>query len=758
MGNGIAKDYDVGPQVGSGGPFGLWKIFSAVPKGDAGGAVSLFVFDKKAFAESHSKSATSRVVDLLRTSITKASLLCHPAILPVLRVLDETRQYLAFTSVPIFASLANCLHRFEGLDGIPGHLVKMDLEPLEAILGLANLSDALSFLHTQGKLVHGNLSPYNVYLCADGVWRLFGFSFSQHVGYGSVTAAAPPASSSSSSFFGFKRKSAASSGSAGPSTAWDGGRPDEPWLMPDLDYAAPEVVLGSEYGTGGPASDVFALAALAYEVLATDRSTSGGARFAQHGASTLTYGQWLRNLPGSLPSLAQALPAEIRSVWTQMLAPQVAARASLVAFVASPAFTSTAVKAVRYQLVQGLVFKGLAGMINTLPIRILELRVCPVLVRELREPLMVPFLLPNLAVLAPKISKTLVYATVLPGLSKHALPLATPPAVPLVLLQQLSMWLDLVPDEFVTNELVPFLLACLDGGRGGAEVIGAALSDLALVAPTIPYAELTRGVVPRVANLINGPHAVLRAPALGALAQLAPLLDAGVVSSTLIPLLEEVCGGALSDAPLVAAIERVYLEVGKSLPPQAVGTLVVPQLLKLAMAEAHTLSSFDAAMARLEGVLGSVRSARRDELRESSSLHAQMHEMVGGGSSGAADGMAGSGGDDNPFAAGGNPFSGGGGDSSAAAAPPPMASDPFAGMFETRGTPAVSTNFAADLQAPLHAPLAPTAGSGVDGPVVSNVIEPSIWNGLANPFAESPAGGGGSGGSGSGAANPFSLL
>lgn len=47
-----------------------------------------------------------------------------------------------------------------------------------------NLCESITFLHETAKLVHLNLSPENIWITADGCWKLagFGFALSQEVG------------------------------------------------------------------------------------------------------------------------------------------------------------------------------------------------------------------------------------------------------------------------------------------------------------------------------------------------------------------------------------------------------------------------------------------------------------------------------------------------------------------------------------------------------------------------------------------------
>ena len=61
---------------------------------------------------------------------------------------------------------------------LSGHFPAADFElhEVEVKYGLLQLAEALSFLHTDVKMIHGNLTPFNVYINKDGAWKVAGRS------------------------------------------------------------------------------------------------------------------------------------------------------------------------------------------------------------------------------------------------------------------------------------------------------------------------------------------------------------------------------------------------------------------------------------------------------------------------------------------------------------------------------------------------------------------------------------------------------
>ena len=49
-----------------------------------------------------------------------------------------------------------------------------ELHEVEVKYGLLQLAEALMFLHADVKMIHGNLTPFNIYINKDGAWKVAG--------------------------------------------------------------------------------------------------------------------------------------------------------------------------------------------------------------------------------------------------------------------------------------------------------------------------------------------------------------------------------------------------------------------------------------------------------------------------------------------------------------------------------------------------------------------------------------------------------
>ena len=65
----------------------------------------------------------------------------------------------------------------------PDWLQEYEIHPIEIQYGLFNISEALEFLHSGVRLMHGNITPEVVVVTTGGTWKLMGFNFSCYSQY-----------------------------------------------------------------------------------------------------------------------------------------------------------------------------------------------------------------------------------------------------------------------------------------------------------------------------------------------------------------------------------------------------------------------------------------------------------------------------------------------------------------------------------------------------------------------------------------------
>jgi SCY1-like protein 2 len=200
----ISANYTIAPQPSS--TSGPWRIFDAKRK-STGKAASVFVLDRKAL-EPHTgglsgsrsggsslKRAQEEVLERLKREASSLARLRHPSILELAEPVEETSKGgLMFATEAVTASLASLLsekdeqERSGGVGGRGSRFVveeqdgtrhrrELEIDELEIQKGLLQLGKGLEFLHESAGLVHANLTPDAILVNAKGDWKIAGLGF-----------------------------------------------------------------------------------------------------------------------------------------------------------------------------------------------------------------------------------------------------------------------------------------------------------------------------------------------------------------------------------------------------------------------------------------------------------------------------------------------------------------------------------------------------------------------------------------------------
>ncbi|KAI1458094.1 ARM repeat-containing protein [Annulohypoxylon moriforme] len=197
----INSNYSISQTVAS--TAGPWKIYDAKKK-STGKTYSVFVFEKKSI-ESHGgslgrsgaaafKRSLEEVTERLKKEASSLARLRHPNILELVEPVEEIRGGLQFVTEPVTTSLASLLQekddqeRSGGVGGRSSRYVtedsdgtrrrrEIEIDELEIQKGLLQISKALEFLHENAGLVHSNLTPDAILINSKSDWKVSGLAF-----------------------------------------------------------------------------------------------------------------------------------------------------------------------------------------------------------------------------------------------------------------------------------------------------------------------------------------------------------------------------------------------------------------------------------------------------------------------------------------------------------------------------------------------------------------------------------------------------
>jgi SCY1-like protein 2 len=180
IGNQISKDYDFKEVIASGGSGNIWKISNGKKK-TTQQQVSIFVVDKKIVEDNFGrKDGEKHLLESLKKEVHNLLKLRHPNILQIVQsvTIDSSitsSSSISFATEPLVISIANILESNYMNGAIKN---SFELDDLEIQKGLNQISHGLTFCHDNALIIHGNLTPENIYLTTKFDWKIAGFSFS----------------------------------------------------------------------------------------------------------------------------------------------------------------------------------------------------------------------------------------------------------------------------------------------------------------------------------------------------------------------------------------------------------------------------------------------------------------------------------------------------------------------------------------------------------------------------------------------------
>ncbi|KAF7248465.1 SCY1-like protein 2, partial [Varanus komodoensis] len=512
MGNPVTREFDVGRHIASGGNGLAWKIFNGTKKSTKQ-EVAVFVFDKK-LMDKYQKFEKDQIVDSLKRGVQQLTRLRHPRLLTVQHPLEESRDCLAFCTEPVCASLANILGNWDNLPSpLPSDIKEYKLYDVEMKYGLLQVSEGLSFLHSSVKMVHGNLTPENIILNKTGAWKIMGFDFC-------IQSINP---SEQEPKFSCKE--------------WD---PNLPSLcLPNPEYLAPEYILSVSCET---ASDMYSLGAIMYAVF-----NNGKPIFEVNKQDIYkSFSRQLDQLSRLGPNNLQNIPEEVREHVKLLLNVAPAVRPDADQMTKIPFFDDVGAMTLQYfdslfqrdNLQKSQFFKGLPKVLPKLPKRVIVQRILPSLTAEFVNPDMVPFVLPNVLLIAEECTKEEYIKLILPDLSP-VFKQQEPIQILLIFLQKMDLLLTKTPPDEIKNSVLPMVYRALEAPS--IQIQELCLNIIPTFANLIDYPSMKNSLIPRIKNAcLQTSSLAVRVNSLVCLGKILEYLDKWFVLDDILPFLQQI--------------------------------------------------------------------------------------------------------------------------------------------------------------------------------------------------------------------------
>ncbi|XP_070847691.1 SCY1-like protein 2 isoform X1 [Chaetodon trifascialis] len=593
MGNPVTREFEVGRHIASGGPGMCWRIYNGTKKSTKQ-EVAVFVFDKK-MIDKYQKFEKDQIIDSLKRGVQQLTRLRHPRLLTVQHPLEESRDCLAFCTEPVFASLSNVLGQWENLPSpMPTDIKEYKLYDVETKYGLLQISEGLAFLHSGVKMVHGNLCLENIILNKSGSWKIMGFDFS-------ISSTNP---SDAEPKYTCKE--------------WEPNLP--PLCLPNPEYLAPEYILSVSCDS---ASDMYSLGVVMHAVFNEGKPVF---QVNKHDIFK-SFSRQLDQLSTMSPALLNKIPEEVREHVKMLLSVTPNVRPDADQMTKIPFFDDVGAVTLQYfdslfqrdNLQKSQFYKGLPKVLPKLPKRVVVYRILPALTSEFVNLDMVPFVLPNVLLIAEECTKEEYVRLILPDLTpvfKQQEPIQASNMILLIFLQKMDLLLTKTPAEDIKNSVLPMVYRALEAPS--VQIQELCLNIIPTFANLIDYPSMKNSLIPRIKSAcLQTSSLAVRVNSLVCLGKILEYLDKWFVIDEILPFLQQIPSREPAVLMGVLGIYKCTFSHKKlGIPKEHLATKSLPHLVSLSIDNNLNLNQFNSFMVVIRDMLSRMEAEHKTKLEQ----------------------------------------------------------------------------------------------------------------------------------------------
>ncbi|KAM9328182.1 SCY1-like protein 2 isoform 2-T2 [Pholidichthys leucotaenia] len=589
MGNPVTREFEVGRHIASGGPGLCWRIYNGTKKSTKQ-EVAVFVFDKKT-VDKYQKFERDQIIDSLKRGVQQLTRLRHPRLLTVQHPLEESRDCLAFCTEPVFASLSNVLGNWDNLPSpLPSDIKEYKLYDVETKYGLLQISEGLSFLHSGVKMVHGNLCPENIILNKSGSWKIMGFDFS-------ISSTNP---SDAEPKYTCKE--------------WEPNLP--PLCLPNPEYLAPEYILSVSCDS---ASDMYSLGVVMHAVFNEGKPVF---KVNKHDIFK-SFSRQLDQLSSMSPSLLNKIPEEVREHVKMLLSVTSNVRPDADQMTKIPFFDDVGAVTLQYfdslfqrdNLQKSQFYKGLPKVLPKLPKRVVVYRILPALTSEFVNPDMVPFVLPNVLLIAEECTKEEYIRLILPDLAP-VFKQQEPIQILLIFLQKMDLLLTKTPTDDIKNSVLPMVYRALEAPS--VQIQELCLNIIPTFANLIDYPSMKNSLIPRIKSAcLQTSSLAVRVNSLVCLGKILEYLDKWFVIDEILPFLQQIPSREPAVLMGILGIYKCTFSHKKlGIPKEHLASKSLPHLVSLSIDNNLNLNQFNSFMVVIRDMLSRMEAEHKTKLEQ----------------------------------------------------------------------------------------------------------------------------------------------
>lgn len=285
-------------------------------------------------------------------------------------------------------------------------------------------------------------------------------------------------------------------------------------------------------------------------------------------------------------------------------------------------------------------FKGLPQILEKFPERINRKQILPCLIKEFVNASMIPFVLPNVLLIAKNCPSQNDYLT---DIQRHLLPIMKieqPIHILLIFMQNMELLIKLSTIQVIKNDLLSMCNRALECDVKDIQEL--CLNILPTMASHIDYTVLKNGVFPRLKKMcLTTSNASVKVNSLICLGNLLEYFDKWFALDEIIPFLTQipsrdpavlmaVIGKKIysSIRHLILLIEICFTGIFKlimshkklGMTKEIMATKVIPFLVPLSIENGLSMSQFNAIMVMIKEIIGTIETEHRTRLEQLNSV------------------------------------------------------------------------------------------------------------------------------------------
>lgn len=250
----------------------------------------------------------------------------------------------------------------------------------------------------------------------------------------------------------------------------------------------------------------------------------------------------------------------------------------------------------------------------------------PCLVKEFVNPPMIPFVLPNVLLIAENSNSQEYVKHILVHL-KPVMKISEPIQILLIFMQKMDLLLKLTPAEDVKSDVLPMLYRALESDAQQIQEL--CLSIIPTFASLVDYPSMKNALLPRIKKLCVSTQLVsVRVNCLLCIGKLLEHLDKWLVMDEIIPFLPQIPSREPAVIMAILGIYKLALTHSKlGLTKEALATKVIPFLVPLSIENGLTLMQFNATMTLVKDMINRVEGEHRTKLEQLSSIQKESNAL-----------------------------------------------------------------------------------------------------------------------------------